>query len=171
MRSAMGHQRNSHSSTHRAPVAGARPDRLAPGGRERLEEQVEHLLSVTLMHPDDASPVVVDDHGHVRVALPVAGLVHADGTQPVEQARTLLRSQVVGDPSAYRAHALPVHAHQPAHRSSGRVHARPRRLLFEIARVRALASGPRHHRDGHPVPRAIAPPGRVLQHEPQPMSR
>lgn len=102
MRSAMGHQRNTHSSTHRAPVAGARPDRLAPGGRERLEEQVEHLLSVTLMHPDDASPVVVDDHGHVRVALPVAGLVHADGTQPVEQARTLLRSQVVGDPSAYR---------------------------------------------------------------------
>jgi len=52
MRSAMGHQRNTHSSTHRAPVAGARPDRLAPGGRERLEEQVEHLLSVTLMHPD-----------------------------------------------------------------------------------------------------------------------
>ena len=86
------------------PVAGARPDRLAPGGRERLEEQVEHLLSVTLMHPDDASPVVVDDHGHVRVALPVAGLVHADGTQPVEQARTLLRSQVVGDPSAYRVY-------------------------------------------------------------------
>ena len=110
--------------------------------------------------------LAADDHGHVLVALPVAGLVHADGTRPVEQARTLLRSQVVGDPSAYRAHALPVHAHQPAHRASGRVHVQKRRLLFEIARVRALASGPRHHRDGHAVISACHARRRVLQHEP-----
>ena len=33
---------------------------------KQFDKLVEHLLSVTLMHPDDAPPVVVDDHGHAR---------------------------------------------------------------------------------------------------------
>lgn len=71
------------------------------------------------------------------------------------------------DASADRAHALPVDAHQRRHGTPGRVHAQPCDLPLEVTRVRALAFGPRPHRDRHPVLRAIDPPGRVLQQEPR----
>ena len=61
---------------------------------------------MALVHPDRASPVVVDDDRHVRVPALVAGLVHADGTQMVEQARTLFGAQLVGDPPADRGPTL-----------------------------------------------------------------
>lgn len=147
------------------PVAGDDPDGFALGGRELLEEQVEDLLPVALVHPDDASPVVVDDDRHVLVPALVAGLVHADGTQPVEQARALFDAQLVGDAPADRTDALPIDAHQRRYRASGRVHAQPCRLPLEVARVRALAPRPRHHRDRHPMGPAVDARRRVFQQE------
>ena len=91
------------------------------------------------------APVAVDDHGHIRVTLPVAGLVHADGTQPVEQARAPFGAKIVGDALADRAHTLPVDTHQAAHGAARRMHARPGDLPFEVARVRAFPSHPRQH--------------------------
>lgn len=67
------------------PVAGDDPDGFALSGRQRLEEQVEHVPAVPAVSPDDPMPLVVDDHGQVRVALAVAGLVHADRVQAVER--------------------------------------------------------------------------------------
>ena len=52
------------------PVAG---DDLGGGalfGRQRLEEQAEHVPAVSVVRPDHPMPLVVDDHGQVRVALP-----------------------------------------------------------------------------------------------------
>lgn len=149
------------------PVAGDHPDGGAPAVRERPEEQVEDLLPVPVVHPDDAPPVVVDDHGHVRVTLPVAGLVHANGTQPVEQAHAPFGAKIVGDALADRAHALPVDAHQAAHGAARHMHARLGDLPFEVARVRAFLSRPRHHRDGHPMLRARHAHGRVLRRQPR----
>ena len=147
------------------PVAGDDPDGFALGGRGLLEEQVEDLLPVALVHPDDASPVVVDDGRHVLVPALVAGLVHADGTQMVEQARALFGAQLVGDASADRTDALPIDAHQRRYRAAGRVHAQPCRLPFEVIRVRALAPRPRHHRDRHPMGPAVDARRRVFQQE------
>ena len=45
-------------------------------------------------------PLVVDDHGQVRVALAVAGLVHADRVQAVER-RGHRRSEPFGDPMGH----------------------------------------------------------------------
>ena len=137
------------------------PDRMVRRTSKRWRSIFSPSLANSPM-PD----VVADDHGHVRVALPVAGLVHADGTQPVEQARTPFGAQVVGDPRAYRAHALPIDAHQTAHGAARRVHARPGDLPFEVMRVRALPPRPRHHRHGHAVIRARHARRHVLQHEP-----
>ena len=120
---------------------------------------------MALAHPDDASPVVVDDDRHIRVPALAAGLVHADGTQIVEQARALLCPEIVGDPSADRAHALPIDAHQRRYRAAGRVHAQPCRLPLEVIRVRALPPRPRHHHDRHPMLPAADARRRVFQQE------
>lgn len=54
-RAAAGGVRNTHPSIYRAPVAvDDHPDGGAPSGRERPEEQVEDLLPVPVVHPDDA---------------------------------------------------------------------------------------------------------------------
>ena len=52
------------------PVAGDDLDGGALFGRQRLEEQAEHVPAVPVARPDDPMPLVVDDHGQVRVALP-----------------------------------------------------------------------------------------------------
>ena len=69
------------------PVPGDDADGGAPFGRQRLEEQVEHVPADPVVRPDDPMPLVVDDHGQVCVALAVAGLVHADRVQSVERRR------------------------------------------------------------------------------------
>ena len=85
-----------HALGVRAPPADARVDPAGPvpgddadggalSGRQRLEEQVEHVPAVPVVRPDHPAPLVVDDHGQVRVALPVAGLVHADRVQAVKR--------------------------------------------------------------------------------------
>lgn len=79
------------------PVAGDDPDGFALSGRQRLEEQVEHVPAIPAVSPDDPMPLVVNDHGQVRVALAVAGLVHADRVQAVER-RGHRRSEPFGDP-------------------------------------------------------------------------
>ena len=56
------------------PVAGDDLDGGAPFGRQRLEEQAEHVLAVSVVRPDDPMPLVADDDG-VCVQLVVAGLV------------------------------------------------------------------------------------------------
>lgn len=68
-------------------VAGDDPDRRAPLRRQPLEEQVEDLLAVSVVHPDDPLALVVDDDGDVRVALAARRLVHADRRESVEHRR------------------------------------------------------------------------------------
>ena len=46
---------------------------------------VEHAPAVSVVRPYHSASLVVDDDGDVRVALPVAGLVHADRVQIVER--------------------------------------------------------------------------------------
>lgn len=62
------------------------------------EEQVEHLLAVSVVHLDDPFALMVDDHGDVRVPLPVAGLVHAYRGEAVEHGRHR-GFQAGGDPA------------------------------------------------------------------------
>ena len=68
-------------------VAGDRFDGGALPRRQSFEEQVEDLFAVSVVRPDHPPAFVVDDDGDVRVALPVAGLVHADRMQAIEHAR------------------------------------------------------------------------------------
>lgn len=79
-------------------VAGGRLDGGALLVGQLSEEQVEDLLAVSVVRPDDPFALVVDDHGDVRAPLPVAGLVHADRGETVEHARHR-GSQAGGDPA------------------------------------------------------------------------
>ena len=68
------------NNARRDRVRGVRDPRLQgrrASRRARLsEEQVERLLAVSVVRPDDPFALMVDDHGDARVPLPVAGLVH-----------------------------------------------------------------------------------------------
>lgn len=57
------------------PVAGDDPDGLLLLVSQLPEEQVEHVFAVSVVRPDHAVALMVDDDGQIRVALPVAGLV------------------------------------------------------------------------------------------------
>jgi len=76
-------------------------------------------------------PLVVDDHGDVGVALPVAGLVHADRGQPVERRRHR-RLQPIGDPAGDVAGRPPCHMKETADRLLVRDAHQPRALRLEI---------------------------------------
>ena len=52
------------------PVAGDDLDGGALFGRQRLEEQAEHVPTDPVVRPDHPMPLVVDDHEQIRVALP-----------------------------------------------------------------------------------------------------
>ena len=73
----------------RVNPAGPVPGDDADGGalfvRQCLEEQVEHVPADPVVRPDHPVPLVIDDHGQIRVALAAAGLAHADHRQAVER--------------------------------------------------------------------------------------
>lgn len=57
------------------PVAGDDLDGGALFGRQRLEEQVEHVPAVPVVRPYHPMPLVVDDDGHSRAK---AALLYAE---------------------------------------------------------------------------------------------
>ena len=77
-------------------------------------------------------PLVVDDHGQVRVALAVAGLVHADRVQAVER-RGHRRLDAFRDPMGDGAGGPPRHMKETADRLPVRDRHQPRALRLEIA--------------------------------------
>lgn len=136
------------------PVPGDDPDRRPLFGVELLEEQVEDLPAVPVVSPDHASPLVVDDHGDVRVPLPVAGLVHADRAQAVEPGgHGLLQPR--RDPAGDMPRGPPRDMAEPAHGLLARDAHQPRALGLEIMSEPRARGRPRHRRDHHAVPRAF----------------
>ena len=132
---------------------------------ELLEEQVEHVLAVSVVRPDDPVPFVVDDDGQIRVALPVAGLVHADRCQPVER-RGRRSLQPAGDPMGDLARSPPRHVQETAHGPLVGDGHQPRALRLEVPREPASRLRPRHGRDDHAALRAVHPGHRRDQLDP-----
>lgn len=115
------------------PVAGDDPDGGALSGRQRLEEQAEHVPAVPVVRPYHPMPLMVDDDGQVRVALPVAGLVHADRRQAVER-RGHHRSEPFGDPMGDVSRGPPRDMQETADRLLVGDRHQPRALRLEVAR-------------------------------------
>ena len=134
-------------------VAGDDPDRRALLRRQPLEEQVEDLLAVSVVRPDDPLALVVDDDGDVRVALAVRRLVHADRRESVEHRRHR-RLQPVGDPARDLAGGPPRHAQEAGHGLLVGDRHQPRALRLEVMHEPAARLRPRHARHHHPVLRA-----------------
>lgn len=125
------------------PVAGDDADGRALPVGQLPEEQVEHLLAVPDVRPDHASSLVVDDDGDVRVALPAAGLVHADRVQSVEHARHR-GFQPASDPARDVAGGAPRDMQEPAHGLLVGDRHQPRALRLEVVGEPAARLGPRH---------------------------
>ena len=106
------------------------------------------------MRPDDAAPFVVDDHGDVRVALPVARLVHADRGEAVERRRHV-GPETIRDPMGDVTRGPPCHVQETAHRLLVGDGHQPRALRLEIPREPAAWFRPRHGRDHDPAPGAV----------------
>lgn len=121
---------------------------------ELSEEQVEHVLAVSVVRPDYPVPLVVDDHGDVRMALAVAGLVHADRREMVER-RGHRGLEPFGDPMGYVARGAPCDVREPAHGLLVRDRHRPRALPLEIPGEPAAGLRPRRHRHDHAAPGAV----------------
>ena len=136
------------------PVTGDDLDGGALFGRQRLEEQVEHVPADPVVRPDHPMPLVVDDHGQVRVALPVARLVHADRGEAVER-RGHRRLDAFLDPAGDVSGRPPRHMKEAADRLPVRDAHQPRALGLEVAREPAARFRPRHGRDHDPAPRAV----------------
>ena len=82
------------SSIQRAPSPLTyRIDALLVG--QGLKELLEDTLAMVLVQPDDLAGVVIDDHGHVLVALAIRGFVHADADQPVQASLVGIGVQVL----------------------------------------------------------------------------
>lgn len=146
-----------HALGVRAPFMHARVDPLRPvaghhlDGRfllvgELLEEHVEHVPAVPVVRPYHPMPLVVDDDGQIRVALPVAGLVHADGVQPVER-RGRRGLQPAGDPAGDLAGGPPRHVQETAHGLLVGDGHQPRALRLEVPGEPASRLCPRHGGD------------------------
>ncbi len=106
------------------------------------------------MRPDDAAPFVADDHGQVRVALPVARLVHADRGEAVERRRHV-SPETIHDPMGDVARGPPRHVQETADRLLVGDGHQPRALRLEIPREPAARLRPRHGRDHDPAPGAV----------------
>lgn len=146
---------------HPARVGAAAPDqRLYPPGAvggddlygppllagELVEEEVQHLLAVALVRPDEASPVVVDDDGEVPVALLVACFVYADPAQAVEPGHAPLGLDLVADAPADPAHAVPLDPRYPGDGGHAAPHRKARDPVLEVAREARPVARPRHPR-------------------------
>ena len=136
------------------PVAGDDLDGGALFGRQRLEEQAEHVPAVPVARPDDPMPLVVDDHGQIRVALPVAGPVHADRRQAVER-RGHRRLDAFGDPTGDVSRGPPRDMKETADGLLARDAHQPRALRLEIPGEPAARPRPRHGGDHDAAPRAV----------------
>ena len=75
-------------------------------------------------------PLMVDNDGDARVALPVAGLVHADRVQAVERRRHR-RLQPFGDPMGDVSGGAPRDVRKTAHGPLVRDRHQPRALRLE----------------------------------------
>ena len=123
-------------------VSGHDPDGRALFFGQLGEEQLQHLLAVAVMGPDDGVRVMVDDHRDVRMALAVAGLVDADVGKPV-QPPLRVRLQIVPDELHKAPDRLPVNL-QPFRdlllAESALEH--PRRGIGEVGREACARPGP-----------------------------
>ena len=101
------------------------------------------------MRPDHPMPLVVDDHGQIRVALPVAGPVHADRGESVER-RGHRRLDAFRDPTGDGAGGPPRHMKETADRLPVRDRHQPRALRLEIAPAPAAAAPGTPPYNAHP---------------------
>ena len=128
------------------PVAGDDLDGGALFGRQRLEEQVEHVPTDPVVRPDDPMPLVVDDHRDARMAFAVVGPVHADRRQPVER-RGHRRLDAFGDPDGRRLpRGPPRDMKETADRLPVRDSSSATRTRLEIPGEPAARPRPRHGR-------------------------
>lgn len=135
-------------------VAGDEVDGLLLHVGELSEEQVERVPAVIVVRPDHAVSLMVDDHGDVRVTLPVAGLVHANRGEAVKRRRHR-RLQPFRHPTSNVARGAPCDVQEPvdgllavdAHQSCVR--------RLEVTGEPGAVLGPQHQGDHDPVPGAV----------------
>lgn len=87
---------------------------------------------MVLVQPDDLAGVVIDDHGHVLVALAIRGFVHADADQPVEASLVGIGVQVLLCACHASPHGVPIDAHEFFDFRAGHVPGQPRNLEIEF---------------------------------------
>ena len=148
------------------PVSGDDADGRALLVGQLPEEQVEDLPAVPVVRPDHAPSLVVGDDGDVRVALPAAGLVHADRVQSVEHARHR-GFQPVGDPARDVAGGAPRDMQESADGLLVGDRHQPRALHLEIPGEPAARLRPRHARDDHAVHTAFHTRNRAVKLDPE----
>ena len=88
------------------------------------------ILAVSVVRPYHPMPLMVEDDGDARVALPVAGLVHADRVQAVERRRHR-RLQPFGDPMGDVSGGAPRDVRKTAHGPLVRDRHQPRALRLD----------------------------------------
>lgn len=87
---------------------------------QALKELLEHALAVVLMHPDHLAGVVVDDNGHVFVALTVGSLVDAYIDESLKTPLVRIGIKVKLSPLDAAADRFPVDAHELSMLDRGR---------------------------------------------------
>lgn len=130
----------------RAPPADARVDPSDPVAGDYPDGGAARASPPTPSRPYHPVPFVVDDHGQVRVALPVAGLVHADRGEAVER-RGHRRSEPFGDPMGDVSRGPPRDMQETADRLPVGDRHQPRALRLEILGEPAARFRPQHEGD------------------------
>jgi hypothetical protein len=131
--------------------------------RELVEEQVERGLVAPLMRPDQAAPVVVDDHHEVLVALLVAGLVDADAADAVEPPLAARGLELRVDARAYPADGVPLDARELGDGRGGATDRQTGDPVLEVPGEARLRPRPGHRLDMNAVLGAADAARRVLE--------
>lgn len=79
---------------------------------QSLKELLEHTFTVILMHPHHFAGVVVDDDGHVFMALAIGRLVDANVDEPFETPLVCIGIQMKLCPLNAAADRFPIDAHE-----------------------------------------------------------
>jgi hypothetical protein len=114
------------------------------------EEGVQGGGVVAFVAPHDAASAVIGDQGEVVVPFLPADLVHADVEEGLEPVGV---EAVVHHPGDDPPHAVPVDAHQPAHRRFVHGGGQPPDQVLEVSAVMRAGPGEGHRLPAHPVGR------------------
>src|SRR2546430_157573 len=124
-------------------------DAQAAATAEGQEEAGQGGLVAALGGPDQATPLVVDHHRQIALALAEGDLIDAQPTQSGEL--EVGPVQPPGDPLQDASHRAPGDPHQHGHGRLRALHCQPGDLVLEGPCEPAAGRGPGHVLDHHPV--------------------